>query len=152
MSTKNIRNDNCETDIDYYVKYISASIGRKRISIPCIIKKNRKGYKIVIEDRIKLGYNTYGIVNHGEFINYMNPHDNCLWDAIIPGYNYQMSGNKEFTIKNILGYVYIPNGNHKIIIDLELDNFNTTQFMEDIRVFLSEYSRLNSIKTKLILF
>ena len=61
-----------------------------------MIKKNRKGYKIVIEDRIKLGYNTYGIVNQGEFINYMNPHDNCLWDAIIPGYNYQMSDNKVY--------------------------------------------------------
>jgi hypothetical protein len=117
-----------------------------------MIKKNRKGYKIVIEDRIKLGYNTYGIVNQGEFINYMNPHDNCLWDAIIPGYNYQMSDNKKFTIKNILGYVYIPDGNHKIIINIGLNNFNTTQFMDDIHVFLSEYSRLNNIGTKLILF
>ena len=63
-----------------------------------------------------------------------------------------MSDNKKFTIKNILGYVYIPDGNHKIIINIGLNNFNTTQFMDDIHVFLSEYSRLNNIGTKLILF
>ena len=55
-----------------------------------MIRKSKKGYKVIIENRVKLGYRTYGICNHAEFINYMNPHDNCLWDAIIPGYKYQI--------------------------------------------------------------
>ena len=47
----------------------------------------KKKMRLEMEDRIGLGYKTYGIYNHAEFIDYMNPHDKCLWDAIIPGYN-----------------------------------------------------------------
>ena len=117
-----------------------------------MITKKKKGYKLVIENRIKLGYKTYGIINHAEFIDYMNPHDNCLWDAIIPGYDYLISDKKTYIVKDILGYVYIPNGNHKIIVDLGLDNFNSQKFMDDLNTYLNKYTYLNNISTKLILF
>ena len=118
-----------------------------------MITKNKKGYEVEIEDRVKLGYNTYGICNHAEFIHYMNPHDNCYWDAIIPGYDYIIPSNKIYIVKNILGYVYIPNGNYKIIIDLGLDNFNSDKFMTDLEYFIDEYSKINNnIETKLIIF
>ena len=56
-------------------------------------------------------------------------------------------------VKNILGYVYIPNGNYKIIIDLGLDNFNSDKFMTDLEYFIQEYSKINNnIETKLIIF
>lgn len=119
--------------------------------IKMIISK-KKGYNVIIENRIKLGYRTYGICNHAEFVNYMNPHDNCLWDAIIPGYTYQISDKKSYIVKNIFGYIFVPNGNHKIIIDLGLRGFNKRKFISDINTFLDEYSYLNNIQTKLFLF
>ena len=117
-----------------------------------MITKKKKGYKLIIENRIKLKYNTYGIINHAEFIDYMNPHDNCLWDAIIPGYDYLISDKKTYIVKDILGYVYIPNGNHKIIVDLGLRDFSPKKFMQDLNTYLDEYSYTNNIITKLILF
>ena len=117
-----------------------------------MIQKKRKGYKLAIEDRIKYNYQTYGIKNHAEFVNYMNPHDNCLWDAIIPGYNFRIKPDKLYKVTNILGYVYIPDGNFKIIANLNVKGFSPKKFIEDINTFMDEYSFINNVPTDLILF
>ena len=53
--------------------------------------------------RPKLKFNEYGLNNHGEFIDYMNPHDNCYWDAIIPGYIDKIEYDKYLTTTGIIG-------------------------------------------------
>ena len=115
-----------------------------------MLKKSKKGYKIIIEDRIGQGYNTYGIVNQGEFKNYMNPHDN-LWDVIIPGYNYIFKPGKQFIVRDIIGYIYVPNGNYKIIVDIKKEKFSKKKFIADLNAYLHEYSYINNVQTKIIL-
>lgn len=116
-----------------------------------MIKKKRSGYKIQMEDREKLGYRTYGVLNHAEFLGYMNPHDDCLWDIIIPGYSYKIS-KKIHYINDIIGYIWVDNGNHKIIVDLDLSGFDGKQFIDEITYFRRDYGKLNRVSTKLVLF
>ena len=116
-----------------------------------LIKKSNKKFKIIMEDREKLGYRNYGVLNHAEFVEYMNPHDNCLWDIIIPGYSYKITPKIHY-IDNIVGYIWVANGNHKIIVKLDYPQFSQLQFAEEIIQFILTYSRLNKIKTKLVIF
>lgn len=109
-------------------------------------------YRIKMEDRLALGYKMYGLANHAEFLDYINPHDGDLWDIIIPGYYYKIP-IKEFLIDTILGYIWMEDGNYKIIVDLKLDGFSLDRFKQDIDYFLKDYKIKNShLNPKLILF
>ena len=55
---------------------------------------DNKALEIKIEDRVKLGFMTYGIINQAELLTYINPADNELWDIIIPGYDYKIIKNE----------------------------------------------------------
>ena len=44
----------------------------------------------VFENRLKLGYKTYSIINHAELTNVINPADGDPWDLVIPGYGYSL--------------------------------------------------------------
>ena len=117
-----------------------------------MIKKKKKGYRVLIEDRIKLKYREYGIQNHDEFINFINPSDGDLWDIIIPGYNYKIK-QQEYIIKNIFGYIWMEDGNYKIIADLGLPNFSHERLNNDLNIYLKNYKNHNShLNPKLINF
>lgn len=100
---------------------------------------SKKPLNLTIEDRVKLGYKTYGIDNHAEFINYMNPHDKCLWDAIIPGYNHIMKGDKKYITKKIIGMLLLSDGNHKIAVRVHKPGYNKNQAQKDINTYVNSY-------------
>ena len=117
-----------------------------------LLTTTNQTYRIKMEDREKLGYNMYGLANHAEFLDYVNPHDGDLWDIIIPGYDYKIP-IKEFLVDSILGYIWMEDGNYKIIVDLKLDGFSLDRFKQDINYFLKDYKiKNNHLNPKLILF
>ena len=103
-----------------------------------LIDKN-KVFNIEIEDRLSLGYETYGLNNHAEFIDYHNPHDDCLWDAIIPGYNYLMKDKKVYKTKSIIGILWLSNGNHKIAIKIYKPGYTKQRAEKDIKTYIKNY-------------
>ena len=100
---------------------------------------NNSSFNLTIEDRVSLGYRTYGIDNHAEFVDYMNPHDNCLWDAIIPGYNYRMTGDKKYITKKIIGMLLLSDGNHKIAVRVHKPGYKKNQAKNDINNYVNDY-------------
>tara|TARA_Y200000002_G_C22668295_1_gene658908 strand:- start:195 stop:671 length:477 start_codon:yes stop_codon:yes gene_type:complete len=111
-----------------------------------IKKLSEEEFRIVIENRPKLKFNEYGLNNHGEFIDYMNPHDNCYWDAIIPGYLNKIEYNKYIITTAIIGIFFIEDGNHKIAVRVNEPGFNLKKSRQDITQFISNYKQQTRIR------
>lgn len=104
-----------------------------------VLSNNKADLKVEIEDRVGLGYRTYGIKNHAEFIEYMNPHDNCLWDAIIPGYDEVINKKSIYKSKKVLGILWLSDGNHKIAIRIGKRGYNKQKAQKDINTYVTNY-------------
>lgn len=87
----------------------------------------------------------YGIDNHAEFIQYMNPHDNCLWDALIPGYNKILSPNKQYIVKDIIGIYLLKNGNHKIIVKVYIPGYDPVESEKQVKLYMDTYFKRHNI-------
>ena len=111
-----------------------------------IMKLNKEEFRIVIENRPKLKFNQYGLNNHGEFIDYMNPHDNCYWDAIIPGYLNKIEYDKCLRTTAIIGIFFIEDGNHKIAICVDEPGFDLERSKQDINDFIFNYKQQTKIR------
>ena len=59
----------------------------------------------------------FGTNNYGEIINTLNSADGDPWDIIVPGYP-PLERDIPIKIKNLEGVILMPNGNHKIIVDV----------------------------------
>ena len=59
----------------------------------------------------------FGTNNYGEILDTINPSDKDPWDVIIPGYK-SFDINKTYSIKKLEGVIFMPNGNHKLVIDI----------------------------------
>ena len=58
--------------------------------------------------------------NYGEIPNLINKADMAPWDIIVPGYP-PLDVDKLYTATKLEGIVLMPNGNHKLIIDVDTD-------------------------------
>ena len=90
----------------------------------------------VFENRLKMGYKTYEIINHAELVNIINPADNDPWDLVIPGYGCSLCTYKKFKIKEVMKILFVEGGNYQE--DLA---------EQQMKKFKREYERLNSLKT-----
>ena len=73
------------------------------------------------------------------FTDYMNPHDNCLWDAIIPGYNEVINKNNKYITKKVIGVLRLSNGNHKIAVRIGRPGYNAIKAKKDIKKYVKKY-------------
>ena len=81
----------------------------------------------------------FGTNNYGEIIDTYNPADGDAWDVIVPGYpNLQL--NTEIKIRKLEGLIKMPNGNHKLIIDVFTDEIRSHK--KNINVEIYTYRRL----------
>ncbi len=103
-----------------------------------VITKSNK-LNLVIEDRVSFGFRTYGIDNHAEFIDYMNPHDNCLWDAIIPGYEHRLKPDSRYKSQKIIGMLLLSDGNHKIAVRVNKPGYDKSKAKKDIKTYVNNY-------------
>ena len=115
-----------------------------------LLKIITDGVKVKFEDRESLGWNTYGTFNHAEIIDYINLADNDCWDAQIFGYKEPFNFNKTFKTKKLLGFIMMPNGNHKIILKLRNRGFSRKRFNKQLETYISNYKLKNSIEGKYI--
>ena len=108
---------------------------------------NKKGVLIEIEDRGN--WKDYGIFNHAEIINYINKADNDPWDVVIPGYSRRIKHGNKYTTKDIIGILYLSNGNHKIFIRInenKYGGFNSLKMNRDIKKFCKNYAEGRNIE------
>ena len=90
----------------------------------------------------------YGIHNHAEFIGFMNPHDNCLWDALIPGYKEKCVPDKKYKLKNIIGIYLLENGNHKIVCKIYKPGYNSKKAIRDVHTYMKKYYTKHTLDHK----
>ena len=111
-----------------------------------------QGVNIQIEDRHAIGQNTYMTRNHAEILGFWNRADNCLWDAQILGYDHQLPYGKTYYTYKLLGYIEMPNRNHKILLKLNgVRGWSKQKFLRDAHRYIREYEKKNRIKGNLIL-
>lgn len=111
------------------------------------------GVNIQIEDRHTLGFNTYMTRNHAEVLDYWNRADNCLWDVQLLGYDRQLPYDKIYYTDKILGYIEMPNRNHKILLKIPgVRGWSRSKFIRDALRYIREYKKINNIQGNLILF
>ena len=96
----------------------------------------KKGVKIEFEDRKSLRYKTYNSINHAEILNFWNKADNLLWDAQVFGYRKRFPFNKIYKTKKLLGIIWIPNENHKIVLKLSEKGISKDTFKRQIKKYI----------------
>lgn len=58
--------------------------------------------------------------NYGEIPTLINSSDGAPWDVIVPGYP-KLSVKDTYRARQVNGVIFMPNGNHKLIIDIFTD-------------------------------
>ena len=101
----------------------------------------------VFENRLKMGYKTYEIINHAELVNIINPADDDPWDVVIPGYGYSLCLHKKFKIKEVMKVLFVEGGNHKIFVRVNVPGYQEDLAEQQMKKFKREYERLNALKT-----
>ena len=111
-------------------------------------KDNLQFFTLEIEKR-NPGW-MYGIHNHAEFLGFMNPHDNCLWDALIPGYKEKLIVKKKYKVKDIIGIYLLENGNHKIVCKIFKNGYDSNKSEKDIKKYMKNYFNKHKLRHKWI--
>jgi inorganic pyrophosphatase len=62
----------------------------------------------------------FGTNNYGEIIDTLNTADNDPWDIILPGYP-PLNIYNTYCITAFEGAIVMPNGNHKLIVNVKTD-------------------------------
>ena len=70
---------------------------------------------VILQNRRKEWIN-----NYGEIPTYINKSDDAPWDIIVPGYP-KLEVKDTYRAKSLDGIIMMPNGNHKLIIDIFTD-------------------------------
>lgn len=109
------------------------------------IRKYPDKYKAVFEYRPK--YAMFGTKNYGDIRNigkkqYMiNPSDNDPWDVFAPGYNFKLTYGKRYKIKDVIGVLFLENGNHKIAIKVNVPGFDEERALKEIKLYCTTYMK-----------
>lgn len=95
----------------------------------------------------------FGTNNYGEIINTINPADGDAWDIIVPGYE-KLNINRTYKIKTFEGVIEMPNGNHKLIVDIFTNNirFNKKHIINEIYTYRRLYNRICKKRGNVILY
>ena len=81
----------------------------------------------------------FGTKNYGEIIDTVNLSDGDPWDVIVPGYE-KLDIEELYTIKTIEGIIIMPNGNHKIIVNININKKRNS--LKNCRDEIFQYRRL----------
>ena len=99
----------------------------------------------------RLPHKKLWIPNYGEFIGFNNQADGCPWDALIPGYP-SLDRDVIWKSNKLLGLYSLPDGNHKIIVDLKTDEYQMSKdWLDEIKSYQEQYERENDIKGEIFL-
>ena len=95
----------------------------------------------------------FGVNNYGEIPGFINRADGDPWDIVVPGYP-ELPTKVPFRIKKIDGIVYMPNGNHKLIAELNCNKRRAVKEkrIKEINTYARKYNQYTGIKPLVIFF
>lgn len=107
----------------------------------------KRAKRIVIENRPKkflFGTNNYGEITGSRM---RNRADGDNWDIVCPGY--PVLPRKEYRLKDIEGIIFLPNGNHKIVVDVHTTHKRYSKKAQEaeIKRYMKNYTKYTKIPT-----
>jgi hypothetical protein len=102
----------------------------------------KKPTEIYLENKNKLKYKNYGIINYGSLSDNINEDDNEQLNIIIPGYANKIVSNHVYS-KDVIGILWLSDGNHKIFINIDHDGFDCQKSTNDTNKYINEYLKIN---------
>ena len=91
------------------------------------------------------------IPNYGELVGFKNHSDGDCWDVLVPGYP-QLNRQDTYYSKELLGIYYLPNENHKLIIDIfHEEHKRSKQWINEVIGYQKKYEKYNNIKGDLFI-
>lgn len=110
-------------------------------------RQNRQDVYVVLEKRNKRFIN-----NYGEIPVFINEADGDPWDVIVPGYP-KMETDKPIKLKKLIGVYTLPNGNHKLIIDVHTSHKKDySKIYKDVSKFQKRYENHTNLTGSVIYF
>jgi len=104
---------------------------------------------VKLEDRMEKYM--FGSKNYGEIPGFINPADRDAWDIIVPGYRH-MPTNVPYIFDKLIGIFLLPNGNHKLIIDIKDNNQykENRNVIDEMRMYQRKYQDFTKLRGRLI--
>jgi len=110
-------------------------------------RPKRQDVFVVLEKR-----NKSFIKNYGEIPIFINRADGDPWDVIVPGYP-KLETDKPIKLKKLLGVYTLPNGNHKLIIDVQIPHKKDyPKSYKDVLSFQKKYEKHTKLAGSVIYF
>lgn len=107
----------------------------------------RRGVHVVMEHRKNKFIN-----NYGELPQFINRADGDPWDVIVPGYT-TLEYGKPYRFKKLMGVYALPNGNHKLIVDVFTDHErDVSKIQRQVKKFQKRYEEHTKIKGSILYF
>ena len=95
----------------------------------------------------------FGINNYGEIPRYYNPADKDPWDIILTGYDQKLPTGIPFRVSKLVGVYMLPNGNHKLIVDIERNAWpQTLDIKNELEIYKKNYESYTKLRGSLIFF
>jgi inorganic pyrophosphatase len=92
------------------------------------------------------------INNYGEFPQFINKADRDPWDVIVPGYK-PLNHDRQYRFKELLGVYTLPNGNHKLIVDVHTPaKRDILTVHRDVKRFQKKYENHTKMKGSILYF
>lgn len=115
-----------------------------------LTKRRTKPIYVVLEKRNE--QKKWGTANYGEIPELINRADGDPWDVVVPGYP-KLPVNEPFKFKKLLGVYYLPNGNHKLIVDVFCGKKqNRSIISKEMNKYQKTYENHNNIRGNLMYF
>ena len=76
----------------------------------------------------------------------INRADRDPWDVFAPGYHYKLQLKKRYKIKEIIGLLFLENGNHKLAIRVYAPYFDKNLAIKEIETYFLQYTEQTSKK------
>lgn len=112
--------------------------------------KNNKDIYLVLENR-PAKY-MFGALNYGEIPGYFNKADKDPWDVVVPGYLGRLPTNTKYKITGLRGVYMLPNGNHKLMVDINGNKRDLNEIKKEMFFYKRKYENFTKLRGSLIFF
>ena len=94
----------------------------------------------------------FGALNYGEIPGYFNQADKDPWDVVVPGYTYKLPTGTKYKITGLRGVYMLPNGNHKLLVDIEHRKSEMNDIKKDMFFYKRKYENFTKLRGSLVFF
>lgn len=91
----------------------------------------------------------FGSLNYGDIPLLINAADDDPWDVLVPGLPDTLPIGT-YVIDDLLGYVHVENGNHKLCIRITDANYDEDRARCEISNYIRTYGQAMSLKLQWI--